>query len=175
MSNSSNPKTRRELLKWMGGSAALLSVGGLTACSDSGSEPPKAAAKPAPPPEPQAATTPVNAASTTPETEPPAPKAPEPAENLAQVPEDPVEPPTPPADGEMPKLAENDAQAQALGYRSDTNTVDASRFPNHAADQACANCTLFAGQAGDEWGPCGIFPGRQVNAGGWCSAYSRKA
>lgn len=164
---------RRKLLKWMGGSVALLSVSGLTACSDGGSEPPATARKPEPAPEPQAAAKP--APKPPAQAEPPVQEA---AEPVAQMPQEPASPPATepaPANGEMPKLAESNPQAQALGYKADSSSVDAGRFPNHAADQVCANCTLFAGEAGQDWGPCGIFPGNQVNSSGWCSAWNRKA
>ncbi|MEF1220553.1 high-potential iron-sulfur protein [Photobacterium damselae] len=38
----------------------------------------------------------------------------------------------------------------------------------------CANCALIQGKDGDEWRPCAIFPGKLVNANGWCSAYAPK-
>ncbi|MGH7262243.1 MAG: high-potential iron-sulfur protein, partial [Nitrospiraceae bacterium] len=41
--------------------------------------------------------------------------------------------------------------------------------------QDCASCQLFQGKPGDAWGPCPIFPGKNVNAKGWCSAYIKKA
>jgi len=31
------------------------------------------------------------------------------------------------------------------------------------------------GKDGNEWRPCGIFPGQVVNAKGWCSAWMKKA
>ncbi|HUH40436.1 MAG TPA: high-potential iron-sulfur protein, partial [Castellaniella sp.] len=37
-----------------------------------------------------------------------------------------------------------------------------------------ANCQLFQGKAGEDWGPCPIFGGKQVSAKGWCSAYTKK-
>ena len=74
-----------------------------------------------------------------------------------------------------PKLAETDPQAVALGYKEDTTKVDAKKFPKHAATQLCSNCALYSGKAGDAAGPCGIFPGKQVAAKGWCSAYAKKA
>jgi hypothetical protein len=75
----------------------------------------------------------------------------------------------------MPQVDENSAQAQALGYRHDSNAVDAGKYPNHSPDQTCRKCALFTGNEGAQWGPCGIFPGKQVNADGWCSAFVRKA
>lgn len=53
------------------------------------------------------------------------------------------------------------AQAQALQY------VETS--PDAAA--VCSGCALYTGDDGAEAGPCGIFPGMNVTAGGWCSAY----
>lgn len=162
---------RRQLLKWMGGSVAILSVTGLAACSDGGSEAgtanakPQAKPQPEPQPKPKPAPQPTQAA----------PAAEPPPEAVVQTPPGSGAQPAAAKPGELPLLAEDNPQAQALGYVSDTSRVDASRYPNHSADQVCANCALFAGQAGQDQGACGIFPGRQVNAQGWCSAYNRKA
>lgn len=68
----------------------------------------------------------------------------------------------------LPQLAEDDAQAVALGYKHDATTVSNARYE---AGQKCQNCVLYTG--GDApWGPCSIFPGKQVNANGWCSTYA---
>jgi exopolysaccharide biosynthesis protein len=72
-------------------------------------------------------------------------------------------------------VSESDPQAAALGYVADTNKVNKSKFPKHAANQACSNCVLYQGAAGAAAGGCGIFPGKQVSAKGWCSAYNKKA
>jgi hypothetical protein len=74
-----------------------------------------------------------------------------------------------------PMVNEKDGQAVALGYAADSTKVDAKKFPKHAATQLCSNCALYSGKAGDAAGPCGIFPGKQVAAKGWCSAYAKKA
>ena len=73
------------------------------------------------------------------------------------------------------KVAENDPQATALGYKADTTKVDQAKFPKHSATQACKNCQLFQGKATDAAGACPLFGGKQVAATGWCSAYSAKA
>jgi len=39
----------------------------------------------------------------------------------------------------------------------------------------CSNCALIQGNDGDEWRPCQIFPGKLVNANGWCSVWAPKA
>lgn len=73
-----------------------------------------------------------------------------------------------------PMVNEKDGQAMALGYAADTTKVDAKKFPKHAATQLCSNCALYTGKAGEASGPCGIFPGKQVAAKGWCSAWAKK-
>ncbi|WIH28234.1 high-potential iron-sulfur protein [Photobacterium damselae] len=65
---------------------------------------------------------------------------------------------------EIPHVSPEDPQAKALRY-VDKSTVDG---------QICANCALIQGKDGDEWRPCAIFPGKLVNANGWCSAYAPK-
>jgi len=75
----------------------------------------------------------------------------------------------------MPHLDEGDPQAQALGYKHDAAKVDKKKFTNYQQGQVCSNCQHFTGKSGEEWGPCAIFPGKQVNARGWCSAWQKKA
>lgn len=119
----------------------------LAGCSD----------KPAPPAAaPAAVSAPAPAAAPAPAPAPTAEAAPAPATSL-------------------PMLAENDPTAVSLGYVADASRADTTRFKNHAAGQACGNCSLFGGKPGDASGTCSIFPGRQVSAKGWCSAYVKKA
>ena len=66
---------------------------------------------------------------------------------------------------DTPQLDPNNPQAKALAY------VHESPKP----DNVCANCQLYTGSAEAAWGPCAIFPGTQVAAGGWCSAWVKKA
>ena len=69
---------------------------------------------------------------------------------------------------DMPKVAEDDAQAVALNYVHDAGESD--KAPE---GQNCANCQLYSG--GDkEWGPCAIFAGKAVSAKGWCSAWAQR-
>lgn len=73
------------------------------------------------------------------------------------------------------QLSPEDPQAQALGYVHDAGTVDPAKWPKieTPAGQKCSNCALW--QGGDaEWGGCGIFPGKQVAAAGWCNAWVPK-
>jgi hypothetical protein len=119
----------------------------LTACSD---KPAPAAAAP------DAAPAPAPAAAPAPAPAPTAEAAPAPAGNL-------------------PMVAETDPTAVSLGYVADASRADTTRFKNHAAGQACGNCSLFGGKPGDPAGTCSIFAGKQVAANGWCSAYVKKA
>ena len=66
---------------------------------------------------------------------------------------------------EASRLDPNDAQAKALAY--------VHQSPK--ADNICANCQLYTGAADADWGPCAIFPGKQVAAAGWCSAWVKQA
>ena len=140
---------RRQFLKYVGGSAALA---GLTACGGGGSEPEAPAA----------------ASESAPEPDTPAMSEPAPADM-------PAEPPAEATAAELTPLKDDDPQAQALGYVSDASTVDGAAQPRFEAGQACANCALFMGAAGDDSGTCSIFPGRLVAASGWCSVNAPKA
>ena len=71
-------------------------------------------------------------------------------------------------------VAENDAQATALGYKSDASKIDKSKQPKYASGQACGNCALFQGATGAAAGGCPLFAGKQVSAKAWCTAYAKK-
>ncbi len=89
--------------------------------------------------------------------------------------QDPSSPP--PAD--LPKLEESDAMAQALGYKHDAGDVNLEQFPSRgdasSVNEFCKNCVHYQGPPEQQWAPCTIFPGKQVNADGWCSAWAAKA
>jgi len=74
-----------------------------------------------------------------------------------------------------PHVSEGDAQAVALGYKNDAAKADRKKFANWQAGQACGGCLQFEGKPTDAWAPCKIFPGKQVNAKGWCTAFVKKA
>jgi hypothetical protein len=76
--------------------------------------------------------------------------------------------------GEMPPVDPSDPTAQSLGYQHNAADVDATRYPDRNPAHNCSNCILYQGAAGDEWGGCPLFPGRTVNANGWCSSYTPK-
>lgn len=75
----------------------------------------------------------------------------------------------------MARLTEDDPQARSLSYVHDANDIDSAKQPRYRPGQVCRNCALYQGAAEEEWGNCSIFPGRQVNAAGWCSVYAPKA
>lgn len=72
-------------------------------------------------------------------------------------------------------LSETDAQAVALGYKTDTTQVDAKKHTNHSTKQSCGGCALFQGKAADASAPCLVFGNKVVVAKGWCSAWTKKA
>jgi hypothetical protein len=75
----------------------------------------------------------------------------------------------------LPHLAESDPAAQALGYRESTRDVSSAKYPKHQPSQECGKCNFYRGAAGAEWGPCLIFPGKDVHVRGWCMEYTPKA
>lgn len=79
------------------------------------------------------------------------------------------------AQDDLPHLAEDDPMAAAMKYVHDASTVDPATRVNPAPEQHCSNCALIQGNDGDEWRPCQIFPGKLVNANGWCSVWAPKA
>jgi len=72
-------------------------------------------------------------------------------------------------------VAPNDPTAMALGYKPSAAQVDKAKYPKYQAGQMCGKCQFFQGKAGAPTGPCQMFGGKLVNAGGWCSAYVKKA
>jgi len=66
-----------------------------------------------------------------------------------------------------PLLRIDDPAAKARGYVDDASTSTAA-----PAGRACKNCALYAGADGSTQGPCSVFPGKQVKAAGWCSAWA---
>ncbi|MFL6698128.1 MAG: high-potential iron-sulfur protein [Vitreoscilla sp.] len=71
-------------------------------------------------------------------------------------------------------VEEADETALALGYRHDTATVDAKKYPGHAPQQHCSDCAFWQGTPTDAWAGCAMFGRKQVAAGAWCSAFSKK-
>lgn len=68
-----------------------------------------------------------------------------------------------------------DPTAKALKYVHDATTAtrpDKAGTPG--ANQNCANCQFIQAAEG-EWRPCSLFPGKAVNANGWCASWTLKA
>ena len=72
------------------------------------------------------------------------------------------------------KMSEDDELAQQLGYKEDASAVDTAEWPDYAEGHTCANCQLYEGAEGEEWGPCQIFGGQLVAAAGWCQGWVEK-
>lgn len=68
------------------------------------------------------------------------------------------------AASEEERLDPSDPQAQALQYTHDS-TVEGQR---------CDNCIHANGDLSADWIGCNLFPGRLVNAGGWCSVWTAR-
>lgn len=77
---------------------------------------------------------------------------------------------------DLPPLALDDPMAKALYYVHDAADVDASNplAARYMPGQTCANCVQLQGTEGAEWRPCALFPGKSVNAAGWCSIWAAK-
>lgn len=148
MSNDQNPnQIRRKFLKLLSGGAVLIPLTALHGCSGEKDAPTATSA--------------------------PAPKTDKPAAQQSQT--APMEKTSAPAsDKPMPRLAEDDPQARSLGYLHDATKVDTGKYSRFEAGQACKNCALYAETDDAQWGGCSIFPGKLVNADGWCNVYAPK-
>src|SRR5262249_3521760 len=79
------------------------------------------------------------------------------------------------ADTPPPKVDEKDSLATALGYVSDAKRVDKKNSPQYQAGSTCSNCSWYQGKAGDPaGGACTFFPGKNVDANGWCRMWNKK-
>jgi hypothetical protein len=73
------------------------------------------------------------------------------------------------------KVDEKDSVAAALGYVSDAKRVDKKTSPTYQAGSNCSSCSWYQGKAGDPaGGPCTFFPGKNVDANGWCRMWNKK-
>jgi len=77
--------------------------------------------------------------------------------------------------GPLPHVTAADPTAMALAYHDSAAAVDATKFPTYKPDQKCTTCLQLTGKAGDPWRPCNLFPGKLVNADGWCKVWVKKA
>jgi hypothetical protein len=68
------------------------------------------------------------------------------------------------AAGDLPKVDPSDPTAKALEYTHESSKQG----------QDCSGCQLWQG-GDDAWGGCAIFPGKLVNANGWCKSWVMKS
>ena len=76
---------------------------------------------------------------------------------------------------DLPHLSEEDQMAKSMKYTHDASSVDPATRSNPAEIQTCANCALAQVNDGEAWLPCQIFPGKVVNAEGWCAVWAPKS
>ncbi len=153
------PTTRRRFLEL----APLAGTAMLAACSPAPAPAPgPSAAAPASPPAPAPAPEPAPAAAATPASPPPPAAAPAAAAPAA------------PAVAGGALVDEKEPQAVALGYVSDAARVDKAKSTNYVEGSRCANCALYQGTASADTGPCPLFQGKRVAAGGWCRSWVKK-
>lgn len=72
----------------------------------------------------------------------------------------------------LPALSESDPMAKALHY---VESAAKSTNAKHNKGDDCTNCAFYHGKPGDARGPCDIFPGKSVNAKGWCVSHQKKS
>ncbi len=79
------------------------------------------------------------------------------------------------ADAPPAKVNEKDSVAVALGYVADAKPVDTPARPPSQAGSTCSSCSWYQGKPGDAaGGACTFFPGKNVDANGWCRMYNKK-
>ena len=70
------------------------------------------------------------------------------------------------------KLQVGDPAARAIGYVENAAQVDAKKYPSYVKGSNCDNCLQLQGNAGDNYRPCSLFPGKLVAVSGWCSGWT---
>jgi hypothetical protein len=76
------------------------------------------------------------------------------------------------AGGEPIKLDVNYPAALALGYVENAAAVDLKTYPAYVPGSNCDNCLQLQGAPGNNYRPCGLFPGKLVSVRGWCSGWT---
>ncbi len=70
-------------------------------------------------------------------------------------------------------LAPDDPSAKSLGYTESAGKVDPAKEAVFKKGSKCQDCALYqSAQAQSGYAPCAAFPGKSVNANGWCRAYA---
>lgn len=75
---------------------------------------------------------------------------------------------------DAPHLSLTDPTAVALAYHDDATKVDPKQFTSYTPGQMCSTCLQLKGEAGQSWRPCNLFPGKLVNAHGWCRVWVKR-
>ena len=70
------------------------------------------------------------------------------------------------------RLDVKDPAAVAVGYVENAGQVDIKKYPAYVKGSNCENCLQLQGSAGNNYRPCGIFPGKLVSVSGWCTAWT---
>jgi len=73
---------------------------------------------------------------------------------------------------EPARLDVKDPAAIAVGYVENAGQVDTKKYPAYVKGSTCENCLQLQGSAGDNYRPCGLFPGKLVSVSGWCTAWT---
>jgi hypothetical protein len=79
-----------------------------------------------------------------------------------------------PGGNDLPHITADDPAARAVGFALDATKVDRARYPEHLKGQVCRKCVQYKGGPTDAWGPCMVFAGKQVPAGGWCTSFAAR-
>ncbi len=73
---------------------------------------------------------------------------------------------------ELPRLDVKDPAAMAVGYVEHASEVNGKKYPAYVQGANCENCLQLQGQAGNNYRPCTLFPGKVVAVSGWCSGWT---
>ena len=72
---------------------------------------------------------------------------------------------------DLPHVSPSDPQAVAFAYTEDAKTAKNAKY---VAGSDCLNCNFYQARGTTAaYGPCMIFPGKAVNAHGWCMNYAK--
>jgi hypothetical protein len=76
---------------------------------------------------------------------------------------------------DLPVVRAEDPVARAVLYYPNSKDVPADHplAKTHKPEQKCADCVHIRGKDGDDPRPCPLFPGRLINADGWCSLWTQ--
>ena len=73
---------------------------------------------------------------------------------------------------EAARLDVKDPAAAALGYVENVTHLDTKKYPEFVPGSSCENCLQLQGAAGNNYRPCGLFPGKLVSVSGWCKGWA---